>query len=117
MPPVSLTGYKLLRRRKDGSLGPLFINVRQRIPVGVWLRAEAHRTKGYAYRPGWHCTLRPHAPHLRTTGPDRVWCLVSLVGVKTYDRPESQGGTWLLARRMRVEEVLTGHPKPYRIES
>lgn len=99
-------GYKLLRRRKDGTLGPLFINARLRVPVGKWLTAESHPTKGYAYRPGWHCTLKAHAPHLRTTGPDRVWCEVSLRGVTKYARPESQGGTWLLAKHMRVERVL-----------
>lgn len=100
----SVKGYKLLRVRKDGSLGPLFINARQRIPVGEWLQAESHRTKGYAYRPGWHATRRQHAPHLSTRG--RVWCKVSLREVKTYPRPESQGGTWLLAGQMRVDEVL-----------
>lgn len=98
-------GYKLLRLRKDGSLGPLFINARLRVPVGRWMQAEEHPTPGYAFRPGWHCTLRPFAPHLSTKG--RVWCEVSLTGVKRYARPESQGGTWLLARRMRVDEVRT----------
>lgn len=97
-------GYKLLRMRKDGSLGPLFINARQRIPLGEWLLAEEHPTKGYAFRPGWHATLQPHAPHLSTRG--RVWCRVSLLGVASYPRPESQGGTWLLATYMRVDEVL-----------
>ena len=104
---MAITAYKLLRRRKDGTLGPLFINARLRIPVGKWLKAESHPTKGYAYRPGWHCTLKPIAPHLRTTGPDRVWCRVSVTGVTSYARPESQGGTWLLAKKMRVEEVLS----------
>jgi hypothetical protein len=102
----TIRGWKLLRRRQDGSVGPLFINARLRVPVGKWMKAESHPTPGYAYRPGWHCTLRRNAPHLRTTGPDRVWCRVSLRGVRTYDRPESQGGTWLLADEMRVEYIL-----------
>lgn len=104
-PRYIIHGYKLLHRRADGSLGPLFINASQRIPVGKWLKAEAHLTKGYAFRPGWHCTTQPVAPHLRTTG-DRVWCKVSLVAVSKFDRPESQGGTWLLAKWMRIDEVL-----------
>ena len=96
--------YKLFRKRKDGSLGPLFINARLRVPVGQWLAAEAHPTKGFALRPGWHCTVVPVAPHLSTKG--RVWCRVQVEGVKTYNRPESQGGTWLLADRLMVLEVI-----------
>ena len=103
----TVSGYKLLKQRKDGSLGPLFINARQRIPLGKWLRAESHPTKGYAYRPGWHATTRPVAPHLGTKG--RVWCRVTLRGVRKYERPESQGGTWLLARHMRVDAILRRH--------
>jgi hypothetical protein len=99
-------GYKLLRRRKDGTLGPLFINARQRIPLGKWLTAENHPTKGYALRPGWHCTLAPAAPHLRTTGGDRVWARVELRGTQLYSRPESQGGTWVLAKHMKVLDIL-----------
>lgn len=105
MPSESeVVGYKLLRVRKDGSLGPSFINRRQRIPIGEWLQAGAHPTKGYAFRPGWHATLPPIAPHLSTKG--RVWCRVTLRGVARYNRPESQGGTWLLAQEMRVDEIL-----------
>jgi hypothetical protein len=101
---TEVTGYKLLRRRRDGSLGPLFINKRQVVPLGKWLKAESHPTKGYAVRPGWHCTLEPVAPHLSTKG--RVWCRVTLRGATKFARPESQGGTWLLAKQMRVDEVL-----------
>lgn len=97
--------YKLLRQRKDGSLGPLFINARLRVPVGEWLPAEDHPTKGFAHRPGWHCTPVPVAPHLREGG-DRVWCLVEVEGVRRYERPASQGGTWVLAERMKVLGIL-----------
>lgn len=100
-----VVGYKLIRQRKDKSLGPLFINARQRIPVGEWLDAEAHRTKGFAFRPGWHCTLKPVAPHLSTKG--RVWCKVAMQGCQKYARPESQGGVWCLAKRMKIISVLT----------
>jgi hypothetical protein len=98
-----VSGYKLLRRRKDGTLGPLFINASQRIPVGKWLKAEPHPTVGYAYRPGWHATTAPVAPHLSTKG--RVWCKVSMKSVRKYARPESQGGTWLLAKWIRIDKV------------
>jgi hypothetical protein len=92
--------YKLLRVRNDGSLGPLFINRCQNIPIGVWLDAEDHPTKGYKHRPGWHCTLKPYAPHLSLRG--RCWYKVAIENGVKYDRPESQGGKWLLATRMRV---------------
>lgn len=106
-----MIAYKLLKRRQDGTLGPLFINPSQRIPIGVWLEAEDHPTKGFAHRPGWHCTPEPHAPHLTMTpkhGPPRVWCIVELKGVEQYSRPKAQGGTWLLARKMKVIETIGG---------
>jgi hypothetical protein len=99
-----MIGYKLFRIRKDGTLGPLFINARLRVPVGEWLEAEDHPTKGYAHRPGWHAAATPCAPHLSEKG--RVWCKVELEGVRRYPRPESQGGEWLLADRLRVLEVM-----------
>lgn len=101
-----MIGYKLFHQRKDGTLGPLFINRRQVVPVGTWLQADAHETKGYAFRPGWHACFTPNAPHLRQGG-DRVWAKVELEGCRIYDRPESQGGAWVLADRLRVLEVLS----------
>lgn len=99
--------YKLLRRRKrDGSLGPLFINKRLVIPIGEWLEAECHPTKGYAVRPGFHVLARIHAPHLMkkdgTLAADRVWMKVEIDEFQEFHRPESQGGKWFLAKRMRV---------------
>lgn len=94
--------YKLLRRRKNGTLGPLFINRRQVIPIGVWLPAEDHPTKGYARRPGWHVAPRPDAPHLGTKG--RVWMQVEVSDFELLPRPKSQGGMWMIARQMRVLE-------------
>jgi hypothetical protein len=55
--------YKLFRVRKDGTLGPLFINRPQRVPVGKALVAEDHPTKGFAFRPGWHvCATHTKQP-------------------------------------------------------
>jgi hypothetical protein len=96
-----MRGYKLFRKRRDGTLGPLFINARLRVPVGQWLEAEDHPTRGYAHRPGWHATLEPHAPHLKLR-EDRVWCPVELEDTVLYDRPAAQGGTWVLAGRLKV---------------
>ena len=94
--------YKLLRVRKNGTLAPLFINRKQIIPIGRWLPAEDHPTKGFAHRMGWHCTLKPVAPHLTDKG--RVWYIVLVEDFKIYRRPESQGGLWVLAQKMKVVE-------------
>ena len=99
-----MIGYKLMRKRKDGTIGPLFINARQRVPVGVWLDAEAHHKKGFAFRPGWHVLDVPIAPHLKKS-VDRVWVQVEYDDFETFYRPESQGGKWFLAKRMKVLRV------------
>ena len=95
-----MKAYKLIRKMKDGSLSPLFINQTSRIPIGEWLEAESHPTKGFAFRQGWHCTLKPVAPHL--SEKNRVWVEVEVEDVELYNRPESQGGTWVLAQRMKI---------------
>ena len=100
-----MIAYKLFRQRRDGSLGPLFINARLRIPVGQWLDAECHPTKGFAVRPGWHCSHAPVAPHLSTKG--RVWCKVEIEGAEELKRPWNQGGLWYIAKRLKVCEVLS----------
>ena len=105
-----MLAYKLFKQRKDGTLGPLYINATQVIPIGVWLEAEDHPTKGFAHRPSWHCTKKKSAPHIKKnpkSGPKRVWCRVEIGGkIEPFERPEIQGGTWLLAQRLRVIEVL-----------
>jgi len=92
--------YKLLKLRKNGTVGPLFINRRQIIRLNVWLDAENHPTKGYVVRPGWHVTLKPEAPHLSMRS--RIWMKVEVEDYKEFKRPESQGVLWLLANRMIV---------------
>lgn len=100
-----IEGYKLVTVRKDGSYGPLFINKSQRLPVGEWLPAESHPTSGFKVRPYWHATSEPVAPHLSERG--RAWVRVELDGVQEYARPESQGGVWYLADRMRIVGPVT----------
>lgn len=99
--------YKLFRQRKDGSLGPLFINARQRIAIGEWLPAEDRPTKGFAHRPGWHCGEVPAAPHLSESG--RVWAECTIDGPwYRFQRPKNQGGEWIICNgRLRVERVLS----------
>jgi hypothetical protein len=103
-----IKAYKLMRRRANGTLGPLFINCRQIVPFGKWLPAEDHPTKGYAHRPGWHVTLTPEAPHLSMRG--RVWVQVRVraKGLQELHRPRAQGGKWLLATWMKAERLYIG---------
>ena len=96
--------WKLLRVRKDGTLGPLFIDRKLVVPIGHWLKAKAVRTKGFAFRPGFHACSKPVAPHLSKRG--RVWCEVSLRNATEHPRPESQGGLWYTAKEMKVERIL-----------
>jgi hypothetical protein len=101
-----MTAYKLMRVRRDNSIGPLFINRRLRVPVRRWLKAECHPTNGYAVRPGWHCTEKPEAPHLSMTG--RAWFRVEIEDTaQAIKRPAKQGGKWYLATKMRVLERIT----------
>lgn len=101
-----MIAYKLFHQRKNATLGPLFIHRKLIIPVGEWLEAENHPTKGYAIRPGWHACPKRHAPHLRQDG-DRVWCKVELGGrIEEHHRPKSQGGKWLLAQKLKVLKVF-----------
>ena len=95
-----MIGYKLFRKRKDGTYGSLFINARQRLIPGVTYKAEGHRRKGFAFRPGWHICRQPHAPHLSTKG--RVWCKVKFDHRDTLTRPESQGGIWYLGSTIKI---------------
>lgn len=95
-----MIAYKLLKKRKNGTLGPLFINRKQVIPVGKWLQAEEHPTKGYAFRPGWHTTNSPKADHLSMK--DRVWMKVEIKDYEPLKRPANQGGVWYIAQKMKV---------------
>ena len=97
-----LRAYKLMWifQRPPYGYRSLFIGRLEDRPAGVWLRAESHPTKGYAFRPGWHCCAEPHAPHLSKKG--RAWVSVDIRNYETINRPESQGGTWYLAQWMRI---------------
>jgi len=99
-----MKAYKLFRKMKDGQLAPLFINKTSRIPLNEWIDAENHPTKGFAVRQGWHCCLVKSAPHLSEKG--RVWAEVEVEDFEYYNRPESQGGTWVLAQKMKLIKEL-----------
>jgi hypothetical protein len=99
-----MIGYKLFRKRKDGSYGPLFINRKQKLVPGVVYEYEDCPTKGFAHRPGWHICREPNAPHLSER--NRVWCEVEFELLGTIDRPENQGGVWYLGSTMQIIREL-----------
>lgn len=104
-----MKAYKLVRQMKDGALSPLFINKKSRLPIGEWMNAEEHKTKGFAFRPGWHCTLKPIAPHLHMNPKNqakRVWVEVEIEDFTIEQRPENQGGKWALAKRMKINKII-----------
>ena len=101
--------YKLFRLGRDGLIYPLFINRNTPTPMNVWIDAECFPTKGFAVRKGWHCCFEMNAPHLKknlASGERRVWAKCEVTDYDTYDRPESQGGKWVLADRLRIIEVI-----------
>ena len=95
-----MRAFKLLRKRKDGSLGSLFLGRAVRLPIGAWLEAEDRTARGYASRPGWHCTEAPSAPHLSMEG--REWYEVEIKNFQGVKRPAHQGGYWFVAQRMKI---------------
>lgn len=100
-----MIAYKLLRKRKDGTYGPLYIERRRRVPIGEWVESNAVRTKGYKYRPGWHCCHKPEAPHIKDK-PERVWAEVEIKEYDAFQRPENQGGLWYIAKWMKINKII-----------
>ena len=66
-----MRGYKLFRKRKNGTLGSLFINRKLIIEQNKWLKSEPHKTEGFAFRPGWIVVQHQKGPHLSMK--ERVW--------------------------------------------
>ncbi len=104
-----MKAFKLVRLKKDGSLGSLFIGRNKAMPIRKWLKAEYLPTNGFAVRKGWHCTAKKHAPHLKeilSNGEKRVWIEVEIEDFTEYKRPESQGGLWFTANRMKIIRIV-----------
>ena len=115
--------YKKVRILKDGKVYPLFIDKTKPFEFGEWMKAGFHPTKGFAPRSlgkdadgneigGWHCCYQPVAPHIADelkSGEKRIWMKCEAKGeMKKYDRPESQGGAWLLVEWLKPLEIIIG---------
>jgi len=99
-----MIAYKLCRQKKNGDLTSLFINKKVVILMNTWLDAEPHQTKGFAFRPGFHCTASPNAPHLYLKG--RLWLQVEIDDYKEETRPLNQGGKWFLANKIKFLNTI-----------
>lgn len=99
--------YKLVRLRKNNTLGSLFINRKAILPLNKWIDSKFFPTKGYAERFGWHCTYYPYAPHLKQDNQTRVWVKCEVEECTEYIRPKSQGGIWVLANKIKIIKVLS----------
>lgn len=99
-----MISYKLFRVLSNGEITPLFINKKQRLPIGAWLEAESHPTKGFKHRPFWHCTSSPIAPHLSLKG--REWYKVEMDEFEELERPSCQGGLWFLEKKIKIVEKI-----------
>lgn len=92
--------YKLFRKKRCGDITSLFINKTKVLPLNTWMRAKPHPTPGFKFRPFWHCTEQPNAPHLSMKG--RVWLKVEMSDFEELIRPENQGGKWFLAKKIKI---------------
>jgi hypothetical protein len=95
-----MIAYKLFRVKKSGEITPLFINKKKTLGLNEWLNAECHPTKGFKVRPFWHCTSKPEAPHLSTK--NRQWFKIEMDEFTEFNRPNSQGGLWYLANKIKI---------------
>lgn len=86
--------------RKDGSIGSLFINRRERLKMNVWMKSGTYPKKGFKVRSGWHSTEKPIAPHLSLRG--RSWFKVKIENYTTILRPASQGNKWFLSKKIKI---------------
>ena len=95
-----MLAYKLFRVKKNGQITSLFINKTEPLPRERWLEAQSYPTKGFALRPGWHCTHKPLAPHLSMVG--RRWFKVRILDFEVLQRPIKQGGRWYIAGLIKI---------------
>jgi len=95
-----MKAWKLFRLKANGQVTPLFANFKEELPIGVWMDAVLHTTKDLMPRKGWHCVLKPSAPHLSEKG--RIWLVVEIEDYERHVRNKHQGEAWYVAQRMKI---------------
>lgn len=104
-----MIGYKMLRRKKDGKLYPMYVTNKP-TEIGVWLNAEEGERKDgkvksrlglLHFRPGWHCSSLPYETHIGKKDSegkivalpkDVVWCEVEISDAVNYDAEAHHNG-------------------------
>ena len=92
-----MIAYKLMKQRKNGTLGSLFINAKKVYSLNKWMNAEFIPTNGFAERFGWHCCFTPNAPHLKenlSSGEVRVWVEVEVKGKDSVTKNLNKNGKY-----------------------
>ena len=102
--------YKQFRQDKSGKLHPLFVFPTDDVAIGEWLKAKEgmRNDKGgvksklgsLAYRPGWHLSEAPYAPHIgikengeiKYMHDDTVWAEVEVYDGINYTLDAKQAG-------------------------
>ena len=123
-----MEAYKEFDMDKSGLLHPLFVDTKRTIPLGVWLKAEEgpknengkviSKLGPLAYRPGWHLSKAPYAPHigLRENGkvkymkPNTVWAKCRIYDEIDYTAEAKQNG-WVNGKFSAQRACLHHIPK------
>lgn len=102
--------YKLLEVH-GGKLYPLYVNAKEETPIHEWLEAKcgeiteegkvkAGKLKKLAFRPGWHTSRLPYAPHIgkKVNGEimamhdNQVWCECFIKDEVNYQEKADKNG-------------------------
>lgn len=102
--------YKMCRKYKDGSIGPMFVGTDDRFKIGEWVFArmdfKRRLDKVYSklgwlkFRPGFHFAELPYAPHIgikengaiRYMHDDTVWCECEITEATDYTFEAHENG-------------------------
>ena len=98
-----MIAYKIFKVRKDGSLGSLYCDTKAKYYLDKWYRSSPYYHPKLKFRPGFHATLKPYAPHIKIK-KNRAWYKIDVEDYTFFDRPACQGGKWLVCKKMKILE-------------
>jgi hypothetical protein len=106
-----MKAYKLMKKisSPEGvSYQSLYIGKPKRYKKRTWYTAEVNPTKGFSLRKGFHCSAKPSAPHIKPK-ENLVWVKVKIKNHYPFERPDSQGGLWYIAQRMKILKEVSSY--------
>lgn len=104
-----MIAFKLMRVNTDGTVSPLFIGRDRKYELDTWYDAESIQRNGFKFRPGFHCCSTTSAPHIKRelkSGETRTWVQVQISDFEQIKRPESQGGLWYIAKKIKFVAIM-----------